>query len=89
MKLYIVTARYGTSMKPPVVFRTREEAEKNAHDYVYDAAKDDYVLETEHNNPTDEELEEWAKENGYELWDYYYWGGDDEAFEADVTKIEV
>lgn len=89
MKLYIVTARCKTSMEPPVVFRTREEAEKNAHDYVYDVAKEDYVLDTEHNNPTDEELEEWAKENGYELWDYFYWGRFDEDFEAEVTEIEV
>lgn len=89
MKLYIVTARCGTAMGRPVVFRTRKEAEKNAHDYVYDAAKDDYAWATKHNNPTDEELEEWAKENGYELWDYYYWSGSDEAFEAYMTEIEV
>lgn len=85
MKIYVVSARCDTELEPARVFKTKEEAERCAHDYVYAGARDECELD----NPTDKELDKWAKDNGYELWGYYWWDGGGYALEAEITEVDI
>lgn len=91
MTIYIVTARYGNEMESPVVFKTKNEAEQNAHDYVFNCARDFYNWYEDEpvENITDDDLKNWASENNYELWDNYWWNGYSDACESDVTEVTI
>lgn len=87
MKIYIVTARCGNEMEAPVVFKDRKEAEKNAEEYILDAARDSY--DGPSLNPTNQTLYRWADRNGYNLFENYFWDGSSCAYESMVTEVEV
>ncbi len=90
MKIYIVSARYCTELEPAMAFKEKKEAESCAHNYIYAGARQEYERENyESDNPTDKELDEWADNNDYVLHDYYFWDGNDEVFEANITETEV
>lgn len=90
MKIYVISARCDTELEPARVFKTREEAERDAHNYIYSGAREDYRWRFRNvDNPSDEELEKWAEDNGYELWDYYWWNGGDETLEAEITEVDI
>ena len=87
MKIYIVTSRCGTEMLEPVAFMTRKEADDYAQSIILDAVFNEYDGDSD--NPDWSTLESWATENGYELWENYFWSGWDDATETDVTEVEV
>ena len=97
MKRWIVTARCGVEMFRPMVFKTKEEAEQDAYEFVYGRAEeeyreDQYWDEDEEDDKTPipmETLEAWAEEKCYELYEYYYWDGGNDAYEAEITEVEI
>ena len=72
MKIYIVSGRIDTDVLYPRVFKTKEEAEREVKDIIYEAARQFYEYDEAdaEENPSWETLEEWADNNGYEF-EYY------------------
>lgn len=89
MKLYIVTARCGNEMEPPIVVKTKKEAYKIAGDYVLDGARNTYADDGGNWNARRSTIQKWADENGYDFDDFYFWDGGSEAYEADVTAFDT
>ena len=86
MKIWIVTKRYGVDMDDPVVFKTQEEAEKHAKEYILDEIRECY--EGEVSDPTPADLIAWAKDEDYFVEDYFFCGEGD-AVESKVTCITL
>lgn len=86
MKIYIVTARYGTEMEEPVVYKSCEEATKNAERYIRASVMD--VYDGAIHNPTNEDLIEWAESKGFAYSEWYFWDGGD-AVEVNVSEVEI
>lgn len=94
MKIYIVSARYTCELEEPLVFKNKEEAEKAAHDYVWDSITEQYCCEfgEEAEDAEESAIEEWAKENGdyYSTGNsYFYWDGGGDAYESRVSEFEI
>lgn len=94
MKIYIVSGRIDTDVLFPRVFKTREEAEQEVKDIIYEAARQFYEYDEAdaEENPNWEMLEEWADNNGYEF-EYYEYRGvfyeGSEYTEAMITEHEI
>ena len=93
MKIYIVSGRIDTDILFPRVFKTKEEAEQEVKDIIYEAARQFYEYEADaEENPSWEALEEWANDNGYEfsfLEDRGVFYEGSEYTEAMITEHEI
>lgn len=94
MKIYIVSGRIDTDILFPRVFKTKEEAEQEVKDIIYEAARQFYEYDEAdaEENPSWETLEEWADNNGYEF-EYYedrgvFYEGS-EYTEVEITEHEI
>jgi hypothetical protein len=95
MKIYIVSGRIDTDVLYPRVFKTREEAEQEVKDIIFEAARQCYQYEDDaEDNPDWGTLENWACENGYEFYfeflenrGVFYDGR--EYTEAEITEHEI
>lgn len=87
MKIWIVSARYGTEMITPAVYKDQATAEHYAREYIHDAAMNDYDGDITH--PTFDQLEEWSTDRGYVMNEFYYWNGGNDATEAMITEVTI
>ena len=68
MKTYIVSGRIDTNVLFIRVFKTREEAEQEVKDIIYESARQCYQYEDDaEDNPDWGTIETWAEDNGYEF----------------------
>lgn len=88
-KLYIVSGRIDTDVLFPRPFPTREDAEKEAKEIIYESARQTYQYDVDdaEENPSWETLEKWADDN---LFEFEYYEDEGKFYDGnEITEVKI